>query len=368
MKKKQDERRTRIRILHGIHAALGLFLIAGGILKLAATVAGSSQLGLLAILAVLFSVAEILGGLWMVAGYDPEQTRPWVIAAFVGLWATSAYQAITGKCSCGCFGNLSINPWFVMLFDLAAVVVLLKWDVEGSGYGDLLNSPKRVIDLSAVAVAMVLLGTLTQAPLAVAGAATLAGRPLRNVDLELRSETFQETFQTDGDGNFALPPLRPGMYAVTLFGRGEHLDPSGSSSSRPVLPRIPRKLSAKQKKALQALSQAAEEASAAADAPTNWVDLSTSTGRDLKGEYKKYRLNAPRRRWPRPPARLLPPEAGPSPGVPIPAERFRKGVPPWRPRPLRGSSCGRSGHPWPREFPGGPGRGWSPRLSEQRTP
>jgi hypothetical protein len=38
----------------------------------------------------------------------------------------SFYKAILGEKSCGCFGEVTVNPWFTMLFDLLIVLVLLK--------------------------------------------------------------------------------------------------------------------------------------------------------------------------------------------------------------------------------------------------
>jgi hypothetical protein len=286
MHAKPAEQARRIRTLHAIHAVLGLFLIAGGILKIAAAGIGTPGVGISAFMSVVFSIAEVLGGLWMVGGYDPERTRPWVVAAFVGLWATSAFQAVTGKCSCGCFGNLPVNPWLVTLFDLAAVVVLLKWDSAGKGNTDLLGSPRRILDLSAVACAMIVVGSLTQPPLSLAGAATLGGRPLKNVDLEVRSETFLSTIQTDEDGFFVMPRVRPGIYAITLFGRGTLLDPMGMTSTRPPIVRTQRKMTAKQKKTFVDARKKAEQAGIADDAATIWLDLSACTGDDLKVEYK----------------------------------------------------------------------------------
>jgi hypothetical protein len=286
MHAKSADQARRLRTLHAIHAVLGVFLIAGGVLKIAAAGIGAPGAGMGAFLSVLFSIAEILGGLWMVGGYDPERTRPWVIAAFVGLWAASAFQAVTGKCSCGCFGNLPVNPWLVALFDLAAVAVLLKWDSAGKGNADLLESPRRSLDLAAVACAMIVMASLTQPPLSAAGTATLAGRPLKNVELEVRSETFLSTIETDEEGNFSMPPMRPGMYAVTLFGRGTLLDPNGTMKARPPVVRTPRKMTTKQKKAFIDARKKAEEAGVAADAATIWLDLSNCTQNDVKIQYK----------------------------------------------------------------------------------
>jgi hypothetical protein len=280
---KATRRERRVEVLHAIQAVLGVFLIAAGSLKFGAAATGGG--GFLKALSMVFSLSEILGGLWLIAGYDPVRTRPWVVAVFVGLWATSAYQAMSGKCSCGCFGNLTVNPWLVTLFDLAAIVVLLKWDSDGSANADLLSSTRRMLDLGALAVAMILLGELTQPPLAVAGNASIGGRPLKNVSLEIRREKFLTTVQTDEDGRFRMPPVRPGMYAVTLFDRGTNQGTGGPGTPRLPSLRLPRKMTAKQKKSLAEARKEAEAASRDADAATIWLDLSTCSG-DVQVQYR----------------------------------------------------------------------------------
>lgn len=69
---------------------------------------------------------EILFGIWLLFGLLPKLT--WL--ASVGLFSifatVSAFKGITGEASCGCFGEVAINPWITAEFDLG-VVGMLVW-------------------------------------------------------------------------------------------------------------------------------------------------------------------------------------------------------------------------------------------------
>jgi hypothetical protein len=108
-----------------VRSVLGLVLVVAGALKLYELAFEAQDESTPTTLLMVFAKAEILGGLWIVVGADPIQTRRWALAAFVGLALASLLQALAGKCSCGCFGTLSVNPWLVLVFDLTGVGSLL---------------------------------------------------------------------------------------------------------------------------------------------------------------------------------------------------------------------------------------------------
>jgi hypothetical protein len=68
---------------------------------------------------------ELFFGIWLFFGMLPRLT--WI--ATTGLFATffgvTFYEAVTGKISCNCFGNFSLNPWITMIFDLFIIVLLV---------------------------------------------------------------------------------------------------------------------------------------------------------------------------------------------------------------------------------------------------
>lgn len=87
---------------------------------------------------------ELALGLWLLSAVYPKQARVAALAVFAGFCSVSLYQALSGEHSCGCFGNLPINPWYTLLFDLAAAAMLWRWTPEafvnkcsegGVGYG-----------------------------------------------------------------------------------------------------------------------------------------------------------------------------------------------------------------------------------------
>src|SRR4051794_11365872 len=96
-----------------VRSVLGLVPIAAGSMKLyeLAFEGGDGSLSIL--LLMIYAEAELLGGFWMLAGLAPARTRRWAFAAFTGLAAASLSQGLAGKCSCGCFGSLSVNPWSI---------------------------------------------------------------------------------------------------------------------------------------------------------------------------------------------------------------------------------------------------------------
>jgi hypothetical protein len=67
---------------------------------------------------------ELLFALWLCFGQLPKLTRLVSILLFSIFAAVSFYKAISGETSCGCFGNVSINPWYTMTFDLVIVGLL----------------------------------------------------------------------------------------------------------------------------------------------------------------------------------------------------------------------------------------------------
>jgi hypothetical protein len=64
------------------------------------------------------AVIELEGilGLALIAGVYPRFVRSAATAFFALLAIASLYLGLMGQASCGCFGNISINPWLVLGF------------------------------------------------------------------------------------------------------------------------------------------------------------------------------------------------------------------------------------------------------------
>lgn len=201
-----------------VRIILGSILVAAGALKLYELGFEALDSGSAALLLIVFAEFELLGGLWMLSGLEPERTRRWSVGVFAGLALASLFQALSGKCSCGCFGAFSPSPWFVLVFDLLAVA-LLVWSRLPAGLEEVpLTSPMSLVGMGTLAL-VVGIGGWGQADLVtLAGTATAGGRPLQDAELKFTGESGRFVLRTDGEGRFRLPLLRPGEYAVSAPG------------------------------------------------------------------------------------------------------------------------------------------------------
>jgi uncharacterized membrane protein YphA (DoxX/SURF4 family) len=69
-------------------------------------------------LVIAFTEFEILLALWLFFGIFPRIARRVVLLIFVFFSCVTFYKALTGEASCGCFGQVQINPWHTLLIDV----------------------------------------------------------------------------------------------------------------------------------------------------------------------------------------------------------------------------------------------------------
>jgi hypothetical protein len=208
--------------------------MAAGALKLCELAFETQDAGTPTLLMIIFSDAELLGGVWMVSGFDVERTRWCAAAGFAGLAASSLLHALAGKCSCGCFGSLTINPWLVLVFDLAAVAGLLGARPPRQAWAIFPASPLHWLGLGALTL-LIGVGGWQQADLVtIDGTVKAAGRPLVEATVIFTGASGKFVLRTDHDGNFRLPFIRPGLYAVSAPGRvGAPMPKTKQSDRRP---------------------------------------------------------------------------------------------------------------------------------------
>jgi hypothetical protein len=67
---------------------------------------------------------ETFLGLWLLFG--KRQQAAWLLAmvTFLSFAVVSAYQGFVGQASCGCFGQVSVSPFYALAVDLAVLVLL----------------------------------------------------------------------------------------------------------------------------------------------------------------------------------------------------------------------------------------------------
>ncbi len=69
---------------------------------------------------------ELLFGIWLIFGLLPKLTWLASVGLFTIFAGVSFFKAISGESSCGCFGEVTINPWLTACFDVG-VVGMLWW-------------------------------------------------------------------------------------------------------------------------------------------------------------------------------------------------------------------------------------------------
>ena len=104
--------------------AVGLVLVAAAVGKfLGLSVSPLARTGMLHHPTVTMAVVEweILLGAALLARFRPRLVRYLTLGTFAAFAAASGYAVRTGVSSCGCFGAVELNPWYVLLFDLAVL-------------------------------------------------------------------------------------------------------------------------------------------------------------------------------------------------------------------------------------------------------
>jgi hypothetical protein len=72
---------------------------------------------------ILIEVEAILG-LWLLSCRASVLLRPVAAAYFAVLAAVSLFLAVNGEPSCGCFGDVTVNPWIAFAIDIGAATLL----------------------------------------------------------------------------------------------------------------------------------------------------------------------------------------------------------------------------------------------------
>ncbi len=111
-----------------ISRCLGLLLLTAALLKGSGLgVDPVSRMGIFSAPAFQFLVVafEVSLGFWLLSGKLPSGAWLTVLMAFAGFAVVSLYQGSIGQASCGCFGKLSVNPWYTFVIDIATVAALV---------------------------------------------------------------------------------------------------------------------------------------------------------------------------------------------------------------------------------------------------
>jgi hypothetical protein len=70
---------------------------------------------------------ELIIALCLVLGILPRHTRRLAITLFFVFLGTSLYQAVIGRSTCGCFGEVHVSPWLTATMDAIVIIALICW-------------------------------------------------------------------------------------------------------------------------------------------------------------------------------------------------------------------------------------------------
>lgn len=73
---------------------------------------------------------ELLLAFWLVSGFRARAARLSAIVVFLVFSLVTSYQAISGIRNCGCFGRVSLHPWYALVIDVLAITLLVIWKAE----------------------------------------------------------------------------------------------------------------------------------------------------------------------------------------------------------------------------------------------
>jgi thiol-disulfide isomerase/thioredoxin len=106
---------------------------------------------------------ECIVAVWLMSGFRPTWCRGVSLITFAGFGCYSLYLALSGTTSCGCFGQVHVNPWWAFTLDGVLVLLLWQWNpyfVTGSSwrFGAGLAYLGRMPTLFRVAAGLTVLG------------------------------------------------------------------------------------------------------------------------------------------------------------------------------------------------------------------
>jgi hypothetical protein len=119
---------TRSRLQIAVRCTLGALLLAAAGLKAAGGPADTvASLGLFAStpISILVIEFEFLLGLWLLWGRESITAWLFAFVTFLTFAAVNVYWGSVGQASCGCFGKLSVSPWYACGIDVAALIALV---------------------------------------------------------------------------------------------------------------------------------------------------------------------------------------------------------------------------------------------------
>ena len=112
---------------------------------------------------------ELLFAIWLLANIWAKPTWAAALACFGLFTCVSVCKVLSGHASCGCFGRISVSPWYTGGLDLAILASLLRWRPKESCFTIQRATVVLVIWLLVGVPAAFVMGSYTNAKLSDAG-------------------------------------------------------------------------------------------------------------------------------------------------------------------------------------------------------
>ena len=120
-----------------VSRCLAVLLLSAAALKLnGLAVDPVGRMGLFTVPAFQIAVVEfeLFLAVWLLWGWLPLGSWATVLGVFTIFAGVSAYQGWIGRASCGCFGQLSVNPWYAFGIDVSVLssLIVCRPDLEAA--------------------------------------------------------------------------------------------------------------------------------------------------------------------------------------------------------------------------------------------
>lgn len=156
-----------------------------------------------------FIEIETLLGFWLLSGISPPTVWIASLGVFSFLAGVSFFLATLGLLSCGCFGKVTINPWYTSTIDLLAIAALCYWRPKNQPFSVLIRETMIVSlrrSLRRLPAAILLFGALGAAIYALHRAEVFAG--LRNESLTVEPAVLDIGQGANGEEKTVQVPVQ----------------------------------------------------------------------------------------------------------------------------------------------------------------
>ena len=111
-----------------VRCLVGVLLLLAAVLKLSGLSADPvARMGLFSTPEFQLAVIEfeVFLAVWLLSGKAPAASWLVALSAFVYFAVVSLFLGWVGQASCGCFGRLSVSPWYAFGLDLLILAALI---------------------------------------------------------------------------------------------------------------------------------------------------------------------------------------------------------------------------------------------------